>query len=75
MEGKAPRCVIVVTIDRCYTQCPKALVRSKLWDSSLHVSPKSMPSGGEIMQAISKGEIDGKSYDAAYPQRIKETIY
>ena len=75
MEGKVPRCVIVVTIDSCYTQCPKALVRSKLWDPALHVSTKSLPSSGEIMQAISKGEIDGKEYDAAYPQRLKETIY
>jgi PPOX class probable FMN-dependent enzyme len=75
MEGKAPRCIIVVTVDSCYTQCPKALVRSKLWDAALHVSPKSLPSSGEIMQAISKGEIDGKAYDAGYPARIKETIY
>jgi PPOX class probable FMN-dependent enzyme len=75
MENKAPRCVIVVTIDTCYTQCPKALIRSKLWDPSLHVSPKAMPTGGEMIQAITKGEFDGKAYDAAYPQRLKETIY
>lgn len=75
MEGKPARCVLVVTIDRCYTQCPKALIRSKLWDPALHVDPKALPSTGTIMEAITKGEFDGKAYDEAYPQRIKETIY
>src|ERR1700732_4517606 len=26
MEGKTPRCVLVVTVERCYFQCPKAIV-------------------------------------------------
>src|SRR5580692_6908004 len=30
--GKVPRTVLVVSVDRCYFQCPKAIVRSKLWD-------------------------------------------
>ena len=75
MEGKLPRCVIVVTADRVYTQCPKALVRSDLWNPAKHVAKSALPSSGEIMQAITKGKIDGKEYDAAYPARLKETIY
>lgn len=75
MEGKPARCVVVVAVERCYTQCPKAIIRSKLWDPSLHVDAKALPSTGTIMEAITKGEFDGKAYDAAYPQRIKETIY
>ena len=75
MEDKAPRCVIVVTAERVYTQCPKALVRSDLWNPAHHVAKSALPSSGEIMQALSKGRIDGQQYDAAYPQRLKETIY
>ncbi len=75
MEGKPPRSVIVVTADRVYTQCPKALVRSDLWNPARHVPKSALPSSGEIMQAITKGKIDGKQYDAAYPARLKETIY
>ncbi len=75
MENKVPRCVIVVTADRVYTQCPKALVRSKLWDSKLHVPAAALPTSGEIMQALTKGAINGKEYDTAYPARLKETIY
>ena len=75
MEGKVPRCVIVVTADRVYTQCPKALVRSDLWNPAKHVAKSALPTSGEIMQTITKGKIVGKEYDAAYPARLKETIY
>src|SRR5246127_2654053 len=53
MEGKAPRSVIVVTAERVYTQSPKALVRSPLWDASRHVDEaRSLPSSGAIMKAL-----------------------
>ena len=37
VDGKAPRCIIVVTVERAYFQCAKAIVRSKLWDPTLHL--------------------------------------
>ena len=74
MEGKMPRSVIVVTADSVYTQCPKALVRSRLWDASRHVDEGSLPSSGTIMKSLQKG-FDGETYDRDYPQRLKETIY
>ena len=74
MEGKLPRSVIVVTADSVYTQCPKALVRSHLWDASRHVGEGSLPSSGTIMKSLQQG-FDGESYDRNYPQRLKETIY
>ena len=74
MEGKLPRSVIVVTAERVYTQCPKALVRSHLWDASRHVDEGSLPSSGTIMKSLQQG-FDADSYDRNYPQRLKETIY
>jgi PPOX class probable FMN-dependent enzyme len=32
IDGKAPRSVIGITAERVYTQCPRALIRSHLWD-------------------------------------------
>jgi predicted pyridoxine 5'-phosphate oxidase superfamily flavin-nucleotide-binding protein len=75
MNGKLPKCVLVVSADRVYTQCPKALVRSRLWSPELHVDRSELPSAGEMIAALSKGTVDGAQYDAAYPQRLKETIY
>ncbi len=75
MQGKNPQSVIVVTASSIYYQCPKALVRSKLWDPESIVPRKQLPTTGNILEGITKGEIDGDAYDAAYPQRIKDTIY
>jgi PPOX class probable FMN-dependent enzyme len=72
---KVPATVIVVTAETVYTQCPKALVRSKLWDPSTHVPRSALPSPGEMLEAITCGTFDGKAYDEQYPNRLAETIY
>ena len=74
MEGKVPRSVIVVTAERVYTQCPKALVRSRLWDPSRHLAESALPSSGTMIRALQQ-DFDAESYDRDYPQRLKETIY
>ncbi len=75
MEGKNPKCVIVITVERAYTQCQKAIVRSRLWDAAMHVAQAALPTAGEMMERLSKGGFDGKAYDAEYPERLKRTIY
>jgi len=74
MEGKVPRSVIVVTAESVYTQCPKALVRSHLWDASRHLPESALPSSGTMMKVL-QAEFDAEKYDREYPQRLKETIY
>jgi PPOX class probable FMN-dependent enzyme len=75
MDGKLPATVIVVTTTSVYTQCPKALIRSHLWDSSRHRDSSELPSVGDILEAITAGAFDGKAHDAAYPERVRQTIY
>lgn len=75
MGDKVPTTVIVITTTSVYTQCPKALMRSHLWDPARHRDPSELPSVGDIMEVITSGVFDGKAYDDAYPQRLRETIY
>jgi uncharacterized protein len=75
MEGKLPRTVLSVTADRVYFQCPKAFIRSRLWNPEAHVPRSKLPSGGEILGRLSKGSIDANAYDQSYPARLKETLY
>jgi PPOX class probable FMN-dependent enzyme len=75
MQGKAPRCVIIVAVERVYFQCAKAIVRSKLWDPATQIDRKTLPSSGTILAAITGGKVGGPEHDRNYPQRIKETIY
>ena len=72
---KLPATVIVVTTTSVYTQCPKALIRSKLWDPTGHRDPSDLPSVGDILEAITAGTVDGAAYDDAYPERVASTIY
>lgn len=75
MEGKIPKCVIIITVERAYTQCQKAIVRSRLWDPAMHAAKSELPTAGEMMERLSNGDFDGKAYDAEYPERMKRTIY
>jgi len=73
--GKLPTTVLVVTTKSVYTQCPKALIRSHLWDASRHREQSELPTVGEILEHITSGEFDGAVFDAAYPERVRQTIY
>jgi PPOX class probable FMN-dependent enzyme len=75
VAGKAPTTVVVVSTTAVYTQCPKALIRSRLWDTTLHRDAAELPTVGQINELISGGGFDGKAYDAAYPERLRQTIY
>jgi PPOX class probable FMN-dependent enzyme len=75
MEGKTPRCVLVVAVERVYYQCAKAIVRSKLWDPATQIDRKSLPSSGTILAGITGGRIGGPEHDRGAPERLKATIY
>ena len=70
-----PRSVIVVTAERVYFQCPKALVRSELWNPEKHISRKTLPSSGTILADITAGRVGGEQYDREYPERLRTTLY
>jgi PPOX class probable FMN-dependent enzyme len=75
IDDRLPTTVITITTTAVYTQCPKALIRSHLWDPSRYRDASELPSVGDIMEAITAGAFDGKAFDDAYPERIRETIY
>lgn len=75
VDGKAPRSVIVVEVDRIFYQCAKAIVRSRLWDASRHVDRASLPSAGTILADLTQGRVGGPEHDRAAPERLKATLY
>lgn len=75
MNGKTPRSVIIVTANRVYFQCQKALARSRLWDPKAQVERKELPTAGKVLQSLSREEFDGEAYDRNHPERLKKTIY
>ena len=75
VDDKAPRSVTVITVDTVYFQCARALVRSELWNPERHVDPRSLPSAGEILAALSDNRVGGVTYDREWPGRAAKTMW
>jgi len=74
VRGKLPTLLIVVSVASVYFQCPKALVRSELWNPARFRDRSDVPTAGRIMAGIAE-DFDGAAYDAAYPGRLEATMY
>lgn len=75
MEGKPPRCVIVITLETVFFQCARAVIRADLWNPVKHVDPASLPSAGQMLSAASRGAEGGEAYDAAWPARAAASLW
>ncbi|MFO1273798.1 MAG: pyridoxamine 5'-phosphate oxidase family protein [Rubrivivax sp.] len=75
VDGKAPASVLVVEVASVFFQCARAIQRSALWDPARHVAPGTLPTPGQILQALSAEPFDGGAYDAALPARQASTLY
>jgi PPOX class probable FMN-dependent enzyme len=75
VNGKTPACVIVVTVERVYYQCTKAIIRSKLWDASRHVDRASLPTTGTIIAALTDGRLGGAEHDRGQHERTMSKLY
>ena len=71
VEGKAPRLGILVEVEEAYTQCPKALLRSDLWNPERHIERSELPGSGEILRAVADPELDVGEYDEARAARYR----
>ncbi len=75
VNGKLPRCVLIVHVETAYFHCSKAIVRSKLWDEATKIERSSLPSTGTIVAELSQGTLGGEKYDRDAPERIKAQLY
>jgi PPOX class probable FMN-dependent enzyme len=71
VEGKAPLLGILVQVEEAYTQCPKAFLRSDLWNPERHVDRSELPSSGEILRSVADPELDVEEYDEARAGRYE----
>jgi uncharacterized protein len=68
--GKPPRSAIVVAAEEVYAHCPKAFVRSKLWDPASWPAKEDLPSPAEVTlahlrdPALTLAEIEQRQRDA-----------
>jgi PPOX class probable FMN-dependent enzyme len=75
MDGKAPRTVIVMSVDEIYFQCARAIVRSELWNPDRRVDPKDLPTPGQMLAGMSENRIGGETYDREWPERARHSLW
>jgi len=72
--NKLPRSVLLISVERAYFHCSKAVARSQLWDPAHHLPRGALPSAGDMIAAVSEG-FDAKTYDRELPERVKNSLY
>jgi len=75
IDGKAPRTAMVITVEEAYFQCARAILRAGLWAPEAQVDPASLPTAGAMLAAVTAGEVGGEAYDAAWPERARQTMW
>ena len=75
VDGKAPKTVLVVTIESIFFQCARALLRSRLWDPATRIDRKSLPSTGALLAEARAGREGGEDYDRSLAERIPKSLY
>ena len=71
VAGKVPRLGLLVSIEEAYTQCPKAIVRSELWNPEHHIDRSVLPSSGAIFRSLNDPAFDADEYDREREVRYK----
>ncbi|MFQ6553346.1 pyridoxamine 5'-phosphate oxidase family protein [Aestuariibius insulae] len=72
IHGKAPRSVLFIEIGEIYFQCARAVLRAGLWTGQ---EAPDLPTPGDILASMTEGEVGGPSYDAAWPDRARKTMW
>jgi uncharacterized protein len=61
--GKVPKLGLLISIAEAYTQCPKAMIRSELWNPERHIARSELPSSGAIFRSLNEPSFDADEYD------------
>lgn len=75
VEGRLPKCVVVIHVETVFYQCARAIQRSKLWQPVAEDAKANLPTPGKILSALADPPIDGEAYDRELPARQKATLY
>jgi PPOX class probable FMN-dependent enzyme len=69
VDGRVPKLGLLVSVEQAYTHCPKAFIRSELWNPDRHIDRDELPSSGAILRSLSTPEFDAEEYDRERTKR------
>jgi uncharacterized protein len=70
-RGKQPQVAVAVTVEECFLQCAKALLRSNLWEPHARPDPQSLPCAARMLA----DHVRMPEYDEAQMQSLLDTAY
>jgi hypothetical protein len=79
MRGKLPKVGIGVEVEEAYLHCPKAFLRSSLWDSSTWTDAQKLPSFAQMLwdqvPGARLGATSVDQYASDLAKRVRDTLY
>ncbi len=78
VDSRAPRLIVVVTVEEVFLQCSKALIRSKLWKEEARVDRKALPTLGQMIADVVDAKTNAatvKTYDELIDQNARDELY
>ena len=77
VRGVLPASVLVVSVERVYFQCARAIRRSHLWDPTSHAERSAVPTAGRMTREAGgfSSDAEAEAYDAALDARQEATLY
>jgi PPOX class probable FMN-dependent enzyme len=74
VKGKEPKVVLVISVEQAFQHCPKALLRSNLWQAAQAGRPERAPTLGDF--AVARGAAsDKQAVDAEYYGSVMDELY
>jgi PPOX class probable FMN-dependent enzyme len=70
-QGKQPLVVVAVSVEECFLQCAKALLRSKLWEPHERPDAQALPCAAEMFN----DHVQMPEFDAATIQTLLDEAY
>jgi PPOX class probable FMN-dependent enzyme len=76
-KGNIPHTVLLVHVDQAYSHCPKAFIRSNIWEEGAEGAPETAPTHGDFAKFVEGSEEDSfvEKFNEDYTGRLKNELY
>jgi PPOX class probable FMN-dependent enzyme len=78
MHGKLPKVALGVEVEEAYLHCPKAFLRSSLWDPSTWAEPQKLPSFAQMLWdqvPTARSAASVTDYARDLDKRVRDGLY
>ena len=78
VRGKLPRVALGIEVEEAYLHCPKAFIRSSLWDTSTWANPQKLPSFAQMLWdqvPTARSAASVTDYARDLDKRVRDGLY